>query len=57
MTQPVPSQKSEQSELDRHGIITVPTKVYTWGGFRYTNARDALAAAKRGGDPAPGKRV
>jgi hypothetical protein len=55
MTQPVPSQKTEQSELNRYGIITVPTKVYTWGGFRYTNARDALAAAKRGGAPSPGK--
>ena len=37
----------EQSELDRHGIETVPANVFLWGGFRYSNARDALAAAKR----------
>jgi hypothetical protein len=37
----------EQSELDRHGIETVPANFFRWGGFRYSNARDALAAAKR----------
>jgi hypothetical protein len=37
----------ERSELDRHGIETVPANVFLWGGFRYSNARDALAAAKR----------
>ena len=35
----------EQAELDRHGIETVPAHVFLWGG--YSNARDALAAAKR----------
>lgn len=39
--------KVEQSELQRYGIERVPADVYLWGGFRYTNARDALAAAKR----------
>lgn len=34
-------------ELDRYGIETVSTKTYLWGGYRYTNARDAVAAAKR----------
>jgi hypothetical protein len=34
--------------LTRHGIITVPKAVYEWGGYRYTNACDAIAAAKRG---------
>ena len=37
----------EQAELDRYGIERVPADVYLWGGYRYSNARDALAAAKR----------
>ena len=37
--------------LKHYGITTVPRAVYEWGGFRYTNAHDAIAAAKRG-DPA-----
>jgi hypothetical protein len=37
----------EQSELDRYGIERVPAHVYLWGGYRYSSARDALAAAKR----------
>jgi hypothetical protein len=36
-----------QSELDRYGIQRVPADSFLWGGFRYSNARDALAAAKR----------
>jgi hypothetical protein len=36
-----------QSELDRYGIERVPADVFLWGGYRYSNARDALAAAKR----------
>ena len=38
----------EQSELDRHGIERVPAYIFLWGGYRYSNARDGLAAAKRG---------
>ena len=34
--------------LKRYGITTVPRPTYEWGGFRYTNAHDAIAAAKRG---------
>jgi len=37
----------DPSELERHGIKRVPADVYLWGGYRYSNARDALAAAKR----------
>lgn len=37
----------EQSELDLYGIETVPAHVFLWGGYRYSNARDAVAAAKR----------
>jgi hypothetical protein len=40
---PTPNAK----ELLRHGIETVPASVYLWGGYRYSNASDALAAAKR----------
>jgi hypothetical protein len=36
-----------QTELDRYGIERVPADVFLWGGYRYSNARDALAAAKR----------
>jgi hypothetical protein len=36
-----------KAELDRYGIVTVPAEVFLWGGYRYTNAHDALAAAKR----------
>jgi hypothetical protein len=38
----------EQSELDRYGIERVPADVFLWAGYRYSHARDALAAAKRG---------
>ena len=34
-------------ELRRHGIETVPSEIYLWDGYRYSNASDALAAAKR----------
>ena len=37
----------EQAELDRYGIETVQAHVFLWGGYRYSSARDALAAAKR----------
>lgn len=44
-----PAQKDlvSKTELEKYGIVTVPTDVFMWGGYRYTNARDALAAAKR----------
>ena len=34
--------------LKHYGITTVPRPVYEWGGYRYTNPTDAIAAAKRG---------
>ena len=37
-----------QAELDRFGIERVPADIFLWGGYRYSHARDALAAAKRG---------
>lgn len=39
--------KVEQAELDRYGIERVPADAFLWGGYRYSNARDALAAAKK----------
>lgn len=36
-----------QSELDRYGIERVPAHVFLWGGYRYSNARDAIAVATR----------
>ena len=39
--------KIDQAELDRYGIERVPSDVFLWGGYRYSNARDAMAAAKR----------
>lgn len=34
-------------ELDRLGITAVPMTVFEWGGYRYSNAGDAIAAARR----------
>lgn len=34
--------------LDRHGIAVILNKAYEWGGYRYSNPTDAIAAAKRG---------
>jgi hypothetical protein len=43
------SQRDEvqQTELDQYGIERVPADVFLWGGYRYSSARDAVAAAKR----------
>jgi hypothetical protein len=37
----------DDAELARLGIERVPTDTFLWGGFRYSSARDAVAAAKR----------
>jgi len=34
-------------QLDRFGIEVVAVKSFLWGGYRYSSARDAVAAAKR----------
>jgi len=36
-----------QHELARFGILPVHLTVFDWRGYRYTNAGDAIAAAKR----------
>jgi hypothetical protein len=48
MIEPVAANEAELREkLDRLGIIAVPKTVYEWRGYRYSNARDAIAAAER----------
>lgn len=37
----------DEVELARLGIERVSTPAYLWGGYRYSNARDAIAAARR----------
>jgi hypothetical protein len=38
----------EEVELARLGIERVQTEAFVWSGYRCGNARDAVAAAKRG---------
>jgi hypothetical protein len=38
----------DENEIARLGIERVKTEVFLWNGFRYSNAHDAIAAAKRG---------
>jgi len=35
----------DASELERYGIVRVPADNFLWNGYRYSHARDALAAA------------
>jgi hypothetical protein len=39
----------DHAELTRLGIERVQSESFHWGGYRYGNARDAIAAARRGG--------
>ena len=41
-------EQAESAELERYGIVRVPADTFEWNGYRYTHARDALAAARRG---------
>lgn len=49
-----PAQSARQSiedvirELEQFGITSRQSTVYEWGGFRYSNSADAIAAARRG---------
>ena len=36
-----------QADLKRYAITPVQLIVFDWGGYRYTNVKDAIAAAKR----------
>jgi hypothetical protein len=49
---PAPSPETQaredlQSELKRLSITPVQLTVFDWGGYRYSSARDAIAAARR----------
>jgi len=33
--------------LAAHGITAIPLTIYEWSGYRYSNAKDAIAAAQR----------
>jgi hypothetical protein len=39
--------KVDQAELDHYGSERIPADVVLWGGWRYSSARAAGAAAKR----------
>lgn len=36
-----------QLDLKKYGITPVQLTVFDWGGYRYSNSSDAIAAAKR----------
>ena len=42
------SQVDPETQLAEYGITSVPVMFFDWGGYRYSNARDAVSAAKRG---------
>ena len=37
----------DETELARLGIKRIQTDIFLWGEYRYTNLRDAVAAARR----------
>jgi hypothetical protein len=41
--------RGRDEDLRRFGITTHEHTSYEWNGYRYTNATDAIAAAKRAG--------
>lgn len=43
-----PSDTAENALLEKLGIERVPADRFLWGGYSYTEARDAIAAARRG---------
>lgn len=45
---PEPAEVAQSDLLAQYGITSVATTTYEWGGYHYTNAHDAIAAAKRG---------
>jgi hypothetical protein len=36
-----------EAQLAQHGIVRVPADSFTFGSYRYSNPRDAIAAAER----------
>ena len=46
--EPLATQPTQPDLLAQYGITPVPLTSYEWGGYRYSNAHDAIAAAQRG---------
>ena len=46
--EPLATKTIQPDLLAQFGITAVPLTSYEWGGYRYSNAHDAVAAAKRG---------
>jgi len=46
--EPLATKTIQPDLLAQYGITAVPLTSYEWGGYRYSNAHDAVAAAKRG---------
>ncbi len=44
----VSDQDMEQA-MRQYGITRIPTQSFEYGGYRYTNIKDAVAAARRQG--------
>lgn len=42
------ARRPSDAELEAWGITIVTLVAYDWGGYRYSNIADALAAAARG---------
>jgi len=42
-----PRDNAENALLEDLGIVRVPADRFLWGGYSYTEARDAIAAARR----------
>lgn len=53
MTSSIPSQPSEAGSsetdelLEHYGIVRIPAELFEYGGYRYTNIKDAIAEAQR----------
>ncbi|PAX08837.1 hypothetical protein [Sphingomonas lenta] len=53
MTSSTPAEPSHvahddmEAALKQHGIVRVPADTFHYGGYRYTNIKDAIAEAKR----------
>jgi hypothetical protein len=43
-----PGLETQEAELSQHGIASVPIAFFDRRDYRYSNARDAISAAKRG---------
>jgi len=44
---PMKDNHIDDAELTRLGIERVQTEAFLWGGYRYSNLSDAVAAARR----------